>query len=266
LLAVAGGAPGQSGEVMLVDSASGEIVKSLATAADCFLSARFSPDGSRLAVSGADNVVRVIDVTSGMETSRIQQHADWVMSVSWSPDGTKLASASRDRTARVYDSTNGELLVSFTEHGSPVNAVVFAADGKSVISADREKNVFIWNVEEGKKQGEFKGFDGEVFQLAVRSGELLSCAVDGKVRLHRLEGRKLVRTNAAAADRIVSLALAPTGGLLAAGAFNGEIHVWTNDSEAPATMFLAAPGLGLSNSIHAHGAESRLNPQGDRKR
>jgi len=247
LLAVAGGSPGQSGELLLVDSRNGDVAKSLVTTSDVLLSALFSPDGSRLAVGGADNVVRVFDVATGAQTLLIQQHADWVMCVTWSPDGTRLASASRDRTARVYDAKTGELTASFTEHAAPVNAVVFAPDGKSVISADRDKNVFAWDPQEGKKLGEFKEFDGEVFQLQINGDKLLACSSDGKVREYLIDGRKFVRSYPSGADRVYSLAVDPAAKQFAAGSHDGEVRIWRNGEELPVLSFRAVPGMAAAN-------------------
>jgi len=244
LLAVAGGTPGQSGELLLVHPAKGEIVRSVASTSDFFLSIAFSPDGSRLAAAGADNVIRVFPVDDSTEPLVIQQHADWVMSIAWSPDGSKLSSASRDRTARVYDAKTGELLTSFTEHAAPVNAVVFAPDGKSVISADRDKNVFVWDLAEGKKLGEFKGFEGEVFQLQINGDELFASTADGKVREYALEGRKFIRGYSTDSDRIYSLAIDPGSNRIATGSHDGEIHVWQSGGEQPLISFRAVPGLG----------------------
>ncbi len=245
-LAVAGGAPGQSGELSLVDSWSGKIVKILTSTTDVLLSVEFSPDGSRLAVGGADNIVRVCDVATGAQSLLIQQHADWVMSVAWSPDGARLVSASRDRTARMYDAKTGELLASFTEHAAPVNAVVFTPDGKSVISADRANNVFAWDVQEAKKLGEFKGFDAEVFQLRVEGDALFSCAAHGRVREHALTSRKPVHTCNPFSERAYSLALDPGTKRLASGAHDGEIRIWRIGDEQPLISFRAAPGLAVA--------------------
>lgn len=242
LLAVAGGAPGQSGELLLVDPKSGDIVKSLVSTTDFLLSAVFSPDGSRLAAAGADNVIRIFNIDGVGEPLSIQQHADWVMSVSWSPDGTKLASASRDRTARIYDAKTGELLISFTEHAAPVNAVVIAPDGKSAISADREKNMFAWDVQEGKKLGEFKGFEAEVFQLQISGDVLFASTADGEVREYSLDGRKFIRGYSAWSDRVYSLATHPGAKRIAAGSHDGEIRVWQIGGAEPRISFRATPG------------------------
>ena len=186
LLAVAGGAPGQSGELLLVDSRSGETTHTLVLTADLLLATSFSPDGARLASGGADNALRVFDLSTGAQSLLIQQHADWVLAVAWSPDGSRLASASRDRTARVYDGRTGELLASFTGHEAPATAVVFAPDGKSLISADRNKKLATWEIQEGKQLGEFGGSDGEISQLGIANGALFSCAMTDAIPPEKL--------------------------------------------------------------------------------
>src|SRR6266508_1931446 len=72
LLAVAGGIPGQLGEVALFDPRSGSSIKTLGTMLDTALTVSFGPDGARLAAGGADNAIRIYDVASGKEAVLIQ--------------------------------------------------------------------------------------------------------------------------------------------------------------------------------------------------
>ena len=123
LLAVAGGTPGQAGEVKLFNPADGTLVKDLAQTADVAYRAVFNPAGTKLAVGGADRSIRVFDVASGKEEVLIEDHADWVIALAWSPDGAKLVSASRDKTAKLFNAANGESLVTYSGHADTVFGV-----------------------------------------------------------------------------------------------------------------------------------------------
>jgi mono/diheme cytochrome c family protein len=154
VLAAAGGSPGQSGEVTLFDPGNGTLIKVLGTTTDMMLDVKFSPDGTRLAVCGADNAIHVYDIATGKEQLRIEQHADWVMAVDFSRDGTQLASASRDKTARLFDSKTGELESTFVGHTAAVFDVVFNDDGKTVCSVGRDKKIHIWEIKDAKAKAE----------------------------------------------------------------------------------------------------------------
>jgi mono/diheme cytochrome c family protein len=242
LLAVAGGVPGQSGEVALFNPTSGAPTIVLGTMSDVMLAVCSSPDGARLAAGGADNTIHLYEVASGKELLAIQQHADWVMALAFNHDGTQLASASRDRTARVYDTKTGNLETTYTEHNAPVLAAAFSEDGKLVYSAGRDRKIHAWNAKDGKKAGEMTGFDEDVYRLLVRDGSIFTCSADKNVRQHTVSDRKLARTFAGHDDWVYSLDYHPQTKRLASGSFDGEVRVWNVEDGQVVIAFKAAPG------------------------
>jgi WD40 repeat protein len=195
-LAIAGGAPGVSGEVRIIPwkdrAKSAGQSKVLAMHDDVFFDIAFRSDGKALAAGGADGSVRVFDIENGAERLKISNHASWVSDICYSPDGTQIATASRDKTAKVFDAEKGTLLATYSEHNAPVRAVVFAPDGKSVISA-AENRSHIWNVGDSKRVGEFSGFGDEVFALALCGEKVLAGSADRTARLYALGDRKEIR-------------------------------------------------------------------------
>lgn len=87
-LAVGGGAPGEYGEIRLVDMArlsdDASVLEQhevLAVWEDVVLDLTFTHDGRSLIAGGADNSVRAYDVATRSETWRTTQHVDWVTAV-----------------------------------------------------------------------------------------------------------------------------------------------------------------------------------------
>jgi hypothetical protein len=242
LMAVAGGTPGQAGEVKLFKPADATLVKELSTTADVVLCAAFNPAGTKLAAGGADRAIRIFDVASGKQEILIEDHADWVVGLAWSPDGTKLASASRDKTSKLFNTANGESLMTYSGHGEAVFDVGFSGDGKLVFSAGADKKIHAWNPDDGAKKGEIAGFGKEVLALTAQADKILSSSADKSVRQHRIEGFKQHKTYDGLSDAAFAVAFHPATGRIAAGSFAGEVRVWNAEDGAPVASFIAAPG------------------------
>ena len=242
LLAVAGGTPGQMGELKLFASADGTLVKTLAPMADVAYCGAFNPAGTKLAVGGADRSIRIFDVASGKEEILIEDHADWVVGLAWSPDGATLASASRDKTSKLFNAANGESLMTYSGHGDAVFDVAFSGDGKLVLSAGADKKIHAWNPDDGAKKGEMGGFAREVLGLATDADKVFSCSADKSVRQHRLEGFKEFKKYDGLTDEAYSIAYHPASGRVAAGSFAGEVRIWNAEDGSPIASFVAAPG------------------------
>ncbi|MBI3837649.1 MAG: WD40 repeat domain-containing protein [Planctomycetia bacterium] len=242
LLAVAGGTPGQAGEVKLFNPAIGTLVKDLGSMSDVAYRAVFNPAGTKLAVGGADRAIRIYDVASGKQEILIEDHADWVVGLAWSPDGARLASASRDKTSKLFNAANGESLMTYSGQGDQVFGVGFSADGKLVYTAGADKKVHAWNPDDGQKKGEFAGFGREVFGLATYQDKIFTCSADKTVQQHRAEGLKQFKTYPGHTDAVYTIAYHPATQRVAAGSFSGEVRIWNAEDAAPVATFIAAPG------------------------
>ncbi|QDT15230.1 DUF1549 domain-containing protein [Alienimonas californiensis] len=114
-LAVAGGLPGRTGELQLWDlTADGNGVKtggtlalSVPLTADTTYGASWAPDGSKVAVAGADNAVHVLDATTGARLVRMASHTDWALATAFDADGSHVLSAGRDGTVKLTEVATG---------------------------------------------------------------------------------------------------------------------------------------------------------------
>jgi WD40 repeat protein len=94
----------------------------------------FSHDGQRLTSPARENV-KVWDTTTGRQMLSLEGHTDSVLCVAFSPDGTRLASASADRTVKVWDARSGREVLAFRKHQWPVRCVVFSPDSRVLASS-----------------------------------------------------------------------------------------------------------------------------------
>lgn len=104
----------------------------------------FSPDGLRLALSGAGDSplhMWVRDTGDGADNTWVGREvapapdaSSRVHALAFSPDGTMLAAATRE-SAHVWDAESGALLWSVNEETAPVDWLGFTPDGRGLLAA-----------------------------------------------------------------------------------------------------------------------------------
>jgi WD40 repeat protein len=242
-LAVGCGEPGKSGEVRLLDFASGSVKGVVARTSDVVLDLAYRPGTNHLAVASADSVIRIVDTSTLQVVKSIASHADWVTAVSWSDDGTRLASASRDKSVKVYDGSSGELLASYLGHGAAVRGVTILADNKQVVSSGADKKLQRWNIEDGKKVAEV-ATGGEGYRLIRTATHLYLPCSDHRLLQIELADNKISQEYLGHRDWVLAASLAPTsasGGLIASSSFDGEVRLWSTANAGLQRQWLAKP-------------------------
>lgn len=231
-LAVGCGEPGKSGEVRLIDFASGEVKNVIARTNDVVLDLAYRPGASELAVASADNIIRIFEVKTLQLVRTIASHADWVTTVAWSDDGTRLASGSRDKSVKVYDGPTGELIASYLGHGAAVRGVTILADNKQVVSAGGDNKLHRWNIEDLKKVAEV-ATGGEGYKIIRNATHLFVPCSDHRLLQVDLATNKISQEYKGHADWVLSAAAyqpktdgEASSGLIASGAFDGEVRLW----------------------------------------
>ena len=98
----------------------------------------WSPDGSRVAVAGTDQVL-VFDVNSTLPILTLDGHT----SVDWSQDGTKLLSPGAGNMAEVWDSASGQLITKLAGHTETVSHVAISPDGNQVATGGADRVIHV---------------------------------------------------------------------------------------------------------------------------
>ena len=266
-LAVAGGRPGQEGDVRVYDlNAKGKtedgveildgvndkkvLVKHLFDVDDSVLCLAVSPDGKTLAAGGCDRAVRVWDLSEGLDkaklTQTVENHADWVLGCALSADGKYLVTAGRDKTAKVWDLKAKESVVTFPEHQNIVYGVAVKADGSAGFSVGADKQLRTWKPSgEGKQVKNAGGHGDEVFKIVANPKQpmLATSSADKTVRLWNRTTLAAGKTLSGLTDYVYAVAFSPDGELVAGGSYDGGVAVWKVDDGTSVKAFNASPGF-----------------------
>ena len=267
-LAVAGGRPGQEGDVRIYDinakpketkngvaildgvADKAVMLKLLLDADDSVLCLTVSADGKKLAAGGCDRAVRVWDLSGGLDKIALEQtvenHADWVLGVSLSADGKYLLTAGRDKTAKVWDLKAKESVLTFPEHQNIVYGVAVKADASVGFSVGADRQVRTWKpTGEGKQIKASAGHGDEVFKVLAHPSQplLLTASADKSVRSWDMDKLSNVKTFQGLNDFVYAIAIGAEGKQVAAGSYDGEVRVWNIADAVLVKAFNASPGF-----------------------
>jgi len=274
-LAVAGGRPGQEGDVRIYDLEGGTpktvqgvavldgvndkkvMVKQLLDADDAVLCLALSRDGKKLASGGSnDRTVNVWDLSPGYANAKLEQtienHADWIFGVAFSPDGKHLLTCSRDKTAKVWDLAAKESVLTFPEHQNPVYGVAVKPDGKLGVSVGEDNQIRFWTTTGEGKQVRVAGGHGKaIFRVLYHPTKpiLVTCSADDTVRIWNPESGKLMHTLSGHSDWVYAVALSPDGNQIASGSWNGEVKLWKVVDGTLVKSFIGSPGFAQTAAL-----------------
>ncbi len=89
----------QEGHVLIWDTSSGELVRTLTGHTGLVAGLAFSPDGKHLASLSLDRTIKLWDLTTGDEVATV---SDGAFTFAFSLDGSRILTASPDRILRTY--------------------------------------------------------------------------------------------------------------------------------------------------------------------
>ncbi len=163
------------------DASSMGIVRMLRGQGSGVGSLSLSPDGSTLASSGSDGVVRLWDMKTG-KTIRKLRAGKSSCAVAFSPDGTRLAAGGDDLAIHIWTAATGEELRALRAD-SWTRCLAWLPDGKGLFAAgEHGRELQLWNPETGGRTGGIELGDQWLSSLAVSADGKLAAGGGGRIQ------------------------------------------------------------------------------------
>lgn len=237
-------------EVLLWKADGSELVARLVGLSERIESVKFSPDGSKLVVTGGlparMGEVQIWDVAKRKLILSVPVTYDTVFGASWSPDGSKIAFGCTDNTVRAIDAKTGEQVLFMGSHSDWALDTVFTKDGSNLISVGRDMTTkltevatqrFVDNVS-SITPGALKGGIAAVARHPQRD-EVIIGGSDGIPKLYRVfrltsrvigDDSNLIREFPAMPGRVYNVAVSNDGKRIAAASSldgAGQVNVYS---------------------------------------
>lgn len=143
---------GEDKSFKVFDIATGQIVHS-ETSYLAYRHARFSPDGSKIAIAISDYSIKILSAKNWSQITSLTGTNSWVDDMAFSGDGTRIASLSNDngkRSIKITDLTTQNSI--FTEqHTQAINRLITSPDGNKFITTSSDGTIKIWDAVSGSE-------------------------------------------------------------------------------------------------------------------
>jgi WD40 repeat protein/DNA-binding SARP family transcriptional activator len=191
----------------------------------------FSPDGTRLAVSGPDSTAIIWNLSDRREMIALDGHSGdlYGVSVNFSPDGQNIVTASADGTAKVWDTSTGKQLFTLIGHTDNISDSIFSPDGTRLATISADGTVRIWDSRNGEQLLSLTqpaatsiAFDPGGERLAIASADVTA----EQVNVWDVHSGQKTLTLTGHEDEVLDVAFSKDGKSIATSSRDGTIKVW----------------------------------------
>ncbi|KAI8084760.1 WD40-repeat-containing domain protein [Halteromyces radiatus] len=172
--------------------------------------ARFHPDGTRIATGSHDGNINIYNIESGEKEESLATKNNFIMCTVFSNDGKYLAGGSQDGSIYVFNMESDQLAHTLSTHALAVRTLSFAPDNKTLISGNDDKCIYVYDVEHGQLASVLTGHSGWILSVATNPDmgkqQVCSGSADNKIKVWDLTTRSVLETQETQVDQIWGVA------------------------------------------------------------
>ena len=232
----------EQGDAVLWDAVSGQRLRALASpyaqmrGASWLYSARFSPDGNRVAL--VDWHPAVSDVATGKALFELEGHTAQVLDIGYSPDGQRIVTASEDRTARVWRATTGKS-IAVLPHDAEVIWATFSPGGRWIVTCTSEgKRIHVWDAASYKKIAEIDS-QSEELAFSPDGNFLVSTSGEGTAEVFETRTGARVAELTGRTGPVRSPGFSPNGRRVVTAGLDGKVDLYPFNLGGATTQLVA---------------------------
>ena len=185
-------ATGSGGKVVLFDTATAKVIKTIDVSGDCS-AIDFNTDGKSVFVAGPGQDVHEYDIDEGKLKRTFSEHKYELRNLALSPDGSRLASTDAHGTLILWDTASAKPLFTLTpkvypddaiQLESPAEGLVFTPDGRYVVTEAMDVKARVWDVALGTEIRMVANHDGTIPPRSAAStprGDLIASTRQGGI-------------------------------------------------------------------------------------
>lgn len=204
---------------------------------------KFSPDRSRVLVSGGSSHTRVLDASTGRPVGAILDPDGYPRVATFSPDGRRVAIGTTNGWASVWDAETSRQIGPRMAHGSRVSHVVFSPDGTQLATTTAgNEPARLWNSFTGELLAELPHKDSVTeINFSPDGGKVVTASEDGSASIWDTAtggriGQPMVHRN-----WVRYAGFSPDGGRVVTASEDNTVRLWDADTGLPVSEPMRHP-------------------------